>query len=378
MSPTAAAAPIAPVDLAAERAELGPALYEAVKRVLDSGKYVLGPEVEALERDFAKLHGVAYGVAVGTGTDALWLGLLALGVEPGDSVVTSPFTFFASAASIALIGAKVRLADVDYDTALLDPAKARAAIDRHTTAILPVHLYGQLADMRAFRALCDERKLALLEDGAQAHGSSRDGAFCGTLGDAGTFSFYVTKNLGAAGEGGMVLTQRADVATALRQLRDHGSPAKYVHTRIGTNSRLQALQAAILNVKLPHLERWNARRRALAARYDRNLAGLAAVAPLKLAPGVVHTYHQYTVRIRGERTRDQVLADLAAQQIFAGVHYPHPVHLQEAAKSWGYGPGDFPNAERLSREVLCLPVHPFLSDSDVERVSEAVRAAAGV
>lgn len=378
MSTTAALTPIAPVDLAAERAALGETLYEAVRRVLDSGKYVLGPEVEALERDFARMHGCAHGVAVGTGTDALWLGLLALGVKPCDSVVTSPFTFFASAASIALIGANVRLADVDYDTALLDVDKAEAAIDARTTAILPVHLYGQLADVRAFRALCDKRKLALLEDGAQAHGSSRDGFACGQLGDAGTFSFYVTKNLGAAGEGGMVLTQRADVAQNLRQLRDHGSPTKYVHTRIGTNSRLQALQAAILNVKLPHLERWNARRRELAARYGRNFAGLEAVAPMKLANGAVHTYHQYTVRIRGERSRDSVLAELARQQIFAGVHYPHPVHLQEAAKGWGYGPGDFPNAERLAREVLCLPVHPFLSDADVDRVSEAVRRAVGV
>lgn len=378
MTSTTSIAPIAPVDLAAERAALGPALYDAVKRVLDSGKYVLGPEVEAFERDFAKFHGVAHGVGLGTGTDALWLGLLAVGVKPGDSVVTSPFTFFASAASIALIGANVKLADVDYDTALLDPAKAEAAIDGRTSAVLPVHLYGQLADMRAFRALCDKRKLALLEDGAQAHGAMRDGYACGQLGDAGTFSFYVTKNLGAAGEGGIVLTQRADVATTLRQLRDHGSPTKYVHTRIGTNSRLQALQAAILNVKLPHLERWNARRRQIAARYDSAFAGLAAVAPMKVAPGATHTYHQYTVRICGERSRDAVLADLGKQQIFAGVHYPHPVHLQEAAKGWGYGPGDFPNAERLAREVLCLPVHPFLSDADVDRVAEAVRSAAGV
>jgi dTDP-4-amino-4,6-dideoxygalactose transaminase len=368
--------PIAPVDLAAERASLGPALHEAVLRTLDSGKYVLGPEVEALERDFAKFHGVAHGVAVGTGTDALWLGLLAIGVKPCDDVVTSPFTFFASAASIALMGARPVLADVDLDTALLDPAKVRAALTPRTTCILPVHLYGQLADMLAFRALCDEKKLFLLEDGAQAHGSRRDGAACGTLGDAGTFSFYVTKNLGAAGEGGMVLTQRADVAKNLRELRDHGSPAKYVHARIGTNSRLQALQAAVLNVKLPHLERWNERRRHNAARYDRNLAGNPAIGLMKVVPGAFHTYHQYTVRICGERTRDEVLADLAAQQIFAGVHYPSPVHLQEAAKPWGYGPGDFPNAERLAREVLCLPVHPFLSDSDIDRVSAAVLAAA--
>jgi dTDP-4-amino-4,6-dideoxygalactose transaminase len=368
--------PIAPVDLAAERASLGPALHEAVLRTLDSGKYVLGPEVEALERDFAKFHGVAHGVAVGTGTDALWLGLLAIGVKPCDDVVTSPFTFFASAASIALMGARPVLADVDLDTALLDPAKVRAALTPRTTCILPVHLYGQLADMLAFRALCDEKKLFLLEDGAQAHGSRRDGAACGTLGDAGTFSFYVTKNLGAAGEGGMVLTQRADVAKNLRELRDHGSPAKYVHARIGTNSRLQALQAAVLNVKLPHLERWNERRRHNAARYDRNLAGNPAIGLMKVVPGAFHTYHQYTVRICGERTRDEVLADLAAQQIFAGVHYPSPVHLQDAAKPWGYGPGDFPNAERLAREVLCLPVHPFLSDSDIDRVSAAVLAAA--
>ena len=368
--------PIAPVDLAAERASLGPALHEAVLRTLDSGKYVLGPEVEALERDFAKFHGVAHGVAVATGTDALWLGLLAIGVKPCDDVVTSPFTFFASAASIALMGARPVLADVDLDTALLDPAKARAALTPRTTCILPVHLYGQLADMKAFRALCDEKKLLLLEDGAQAHGSRRDGAACGTLGDAGTFSFYVTKNLGAAGEGGMVLTQRADVAKNLRELRDHGSPAKYVHARIGTNSRLQALQAAVLNVKLPHLERWNERRRHNAARYDRNLAGHPAIGLMKVVPGAFHTYHQYTVRVCGERTRDAVLADLAAQQIFAGVHYPSPVHLQEAAKPWGYGPGDFPNAERLAREVLCLPVHPFLSDSDIDRVSAALLAAA--
>lgn len=369
--------PIAPVDLAAERAELGPALPEAVLRVLDSGKYVMGPEVEALERDFARLHGVAHGIAVGTGTDALWLGLLALGVKPCDDVVTSPFTFFASAASIALIGARPVLADVDYDTALLDPAKVRSALTPRTTAILPVHLYGQLADMRAFRALADEKRLLLLEDGAQAHGARRDGEACGALGDAGTFSFYVTKNLGAAGEGGMLLTHSAAIAKLLRELRDHGSPAKYVHARIGTNSRLHALQAAILNVKLPHLERWNERRRSLAARYDRNLAGQAALAPLQVAPGAVHAYHQYTVRVRGERSRDAVAAALAAQQIYAGVHYPTPVHLQEAAKPWGYGPGDFPNAERLAREVLCLPVHPFLSESAVDRVSEALLDAVG-
>jgi dTDP-4-amino-4,6-dideoxygalactose transaminase len=320
MSTTAALTPIAPVDLAAERAALGEALYDAVRRVLDSGKYVLGPEVEALERDFARMHGCAHGVAVGTGTDALWLGLLAVGVKPCDSVVTSPFTFFASAASIALMGATVRLADVDYDTALLDVDKAEAAIDARTTAILPVHLYGQLADVRAFRALCDKRKLALLEDGAQAHGSLRDGFACGQLGDAGTFSFYVTKNLGAAGEGGMVLTQRADVAQNLRQLRDHGSPTKYVHTRIGTNSRLQALQAAILNVKLPHLERAPPRtRRALLAQLRRARRRRADEARQRrrahLPP--VHRAHPRRALARQRARRTRAPADLRRRALSA-------------------------------------------------------------
>lgn len=364
--------PITPIDVAAERAELGAALEDALLRTLASGKYVLGPEVEAFEKAFAAHHGVQHGIGVGTGTDALVLGLLALGVEPGDHVLTTPFTFFASAAAIAWIGAKPVLADVDPGTALLDPAAAERALDAKTTCLLPVHLYGQLCDMQALRALADRRGLRVLEDGAQAHGARRAGYACGALGDAGTFSFYVTKNLGAAGEGGMLLTRREDVAVALRRLRDHGSPQKYVHERIGTNSRLQALQAALLNVKLPHLERWNARRRAHAARYDAAFAASKTVVPLALAPGAVHAYHQYTVCIRGGRTRDQVLAALAERQIFAAVHYPTPVHLQEAARPWGYGAGDFPHAERLAREVLCLPIHPFLAPSDVERVAESV------
>jgi dTDP-4-amino-4,6-dideoxygalactose transaminase len=378
MSPThiRTAAPIQPVDLAAERAELGPALYDAVRRVIESGRYVLGPEVESFERDFAALHRVAHGVAVASGTDALWLGLLALGVEPGDHVVTSPFTFFASAASIALIGAVPRLADVELDTGLLDPRAAEAAVDAKTTCVLPVHLYGQLADVLAFRALADRKKLALLEDGAQAHGARREGHACGELGDAGTFSFYVTKNLGAAGEGGMVVTQKADVAQRLRELRDHGSPSKYVHARIGTNSRLHALQAAILNVKLPYLERWNERRRAIAARYDAALRARASIRPLRVAPNVVHGYHQYTVRLI-ERDRAEVVAALAQRGISLGVHYPSPVHLQEAARPWGYRAGDFPNAERLAREVVCLPCHPYLGPADVDRVAEALIEVAG-
>ena len=364
---------VTPIDLVAERAAVGPALGEAVQRVLESGRYVLGPEVEALERDFAKLCGVAHGVGVASGTDALILGLRAMGVQPGDHVVTTPFTFFASAASIALAGARPVLADIDPETALIDVDAVRAAIDERTTCIVPVHLYGQLADMTALRALADERGLTILEDGAQAHGATRDGHACGALGDAGTFSFYVTKNLGAAGEGGLVVTQRDDVAERLRQLRDHGSPEKYVHTEIGTNSRLHAIQAAVLNVKLPYLAAWNARREEIAQRYTAALASIDGVRPLKREADVVHAWHQYAVRVEG--VRDQVLAELSVQRIFAAVHYPKPVHEQEAARDWGYGPGDFPHAEALAREVLCLPVHPFLADADVDRVVEALAGA---
>jgi len=376
MATTRTLSPISPVDLAAERAALGPALEEAVLRVVRSGQYVLGPEVERFERDFAALNGVPHALGLANGTDALILGLKAVGVEPGDHVVTTPFTFFASAGAIAWIGATPVLADVDPETALLDPKSAEVAIDAKTTCILPVHLYGQMADVKAFRAICDRKKLALLEDAAQAHGAQRDGASCGALGDAAAFSFYPTKNLGACGEGGMIVTRRADVFERARRLRDHGSPAKYLHRDIGTNSRLQGIQAAVLNVKLPHLATWNARRRAIASRYDAALRGSDEVVPLAVAKGALHVYHQYTVRIRGPVDRERVMEALKAQQIFTSVHYPTPVHVQEAARSWGYGPGDFPNAERLAREVLCLPVHPFLTDDDVDRVAESLLAAA--
>jgi dTDP-4-amino-4,6-dideoxygalactose transaminase len=369
--------PIAPVDLAAERAAVGPPLEEAVLRVLRSGQYVLGPEVEALEREVAGLCGVAHAVGVASGTDALVLGLRALGVKPGDGVVTSPFTFFASAGVIAWIGARPLLADVDPETGLMDPAAAAAAVDGGTTALLPVHLYGQLADMRALRDLADARGLALLEDAAQAIGAARDGAGCGALGDAAALSFYPTKNLGAAGDGGLVLTRRENVAAALRRLRDHGSSEKYRHAEIGTNSRLAALQAAVLRTKLPHLEAWNARRGEIAARYSAAFESSDVVRPLSTVPGATHVFHQYTVRVSGEVPRDVVLEGLRADGIAAAVHYPLPVHFQEAAAQWGYRPGDLPQAEALAREVLCLPVHPFLSDADAERVSAAVLRLAG-
>ncbi|MCB9913796.1 MAG: DegT/DnrJ/EryC1/StrS family aminotransferase [Planctomycetes bacterium] len=366
-----------PVDLAAERAEVGPALQEAVLRVLESGAYVLGPEVERFERDFAAYQRARHGVAVGSGTDALILALKALGVGPGDGVVTSPFTFFASAGSIAWLGARPQLADVEYDTALLDVEAARDACTPETRCLLPVHLYGQLVDLHAFRRLADDRGAGLLEDAAQAHGAERDGLRSGELGDAAAFSFYPTKNLGAAGEGGAVLCNSDEVNASLRRLRDHGSSQKYVHTEVGTNSRLQAMQAAVLNVKLPHLEGWNERRRANAARYDAAFAGSTVVRPLAVAPGSKPVYHQYTVRVLGDGLRDEVQRRLTERKIGAALHYPSPVHLQAAAADWGYAAGAFPNAERLANEVLCLPVHPFLAPEDVDRVAATLLELAG-
>jgi dTDP-4-amino-4,6-dideoxygalactose transaminase len=364
---------IAPLDLAAERAFLGPALEDALRRVLASGQFVLGPEVERIERSMAELSRARHGIGVGSGTDALALGLLALGVERGDEVVTSPFTFFASAGAIAWIGAVPRLADVEETTGLLDVDAAERALSSRTRCILPVHLYGQMVDMRAFRALADARGLALLEDAAQSHGAARDGVACGEFGDACAYSFYPTKNLGAAGEGGLIVTSRADVAERARRLRDHGSAEKYRHALIGTNSRLQAFQGAVLNVKLPHLQAWNRRRAELARRYDEAFAELPGVRPLARAPDSTHVYHQYTVRVTGRPGRDVLQAGLKERGILAAVHYPLPVHLQEAAQGFGYRAGDFPVAERLAREVLCLPIHPFLSADDHERVIAGVR-----
>ena len=372
-SPTRPAAPISPLDLAAERAELGSELETVILEVLSSGQYVLGPHVQAFENAFAELCGVSHGVGVASGTDALIVALRALGIGPGDGVVTTPFTFFASASTIAMAGARPVLADVELETGLLDVAAAEAALDSNTRMILPVHLYGQMVDMRGFASLAEKHGVTILEDAAQAHGAVRDGVRPGQLSQAACFSFYPTKNLGAAGEGGLVVTKEDALAQRLREVRDHGSAKKYHHEHLGTNSRLQAFQGAVLGCKLPHLERWNERRRAIAAQYDAAFAEVEEVVPLTTRESSVHARHQYTVRIVGPRNRDEVQCDLAGLGIGAAVHYPVTVHAQAAAKPWGYSEGQFPNAERLAREVLCLPVHPFLTDEDVERVATAVR-----
>lgn len=378
MSSTTDLPVIAPVDLAAERAEVGPAYDETALRVLHSGGYVLGPEVEALEKEFAAYQGAKFGVGVASGTDALILALKAAGIGPGHKVITSPFTFFASAGSIAWTGATPVFVDVDPETALLREDQVEAAIDPDVRAVMPVHLYGQLADMRKLESICSERGLFLLEDAAQAHGAERDGVRSGQLGHAAAFSFYPTKNLGAAGDGGMILFGDGERACEAAQMRDHGSVAKYVHGKIGTNSRLHALQAALLRLKLPLLDSWTQRRQENARFYDEAFESHAGIRPLQAVPHGRHVYHQYTVRIEGgAERRDAVAAELRSAGVIAGVHYPRPVHLQEAARDWGFGPGDFPVAEQLAEQVLCMPIHPFLDSSALSRVAEALIDATG-
>ena len=375
----------------------------AVSRVLTSGRYIGGPEVEGLEREFAEFCGVPHAVAVASGTDALRFALITSEVGAGSEVVTSPFTFIATTEAISQAGARPMFADVEAESLTLDAERVAASITPRTKAIVPVHLYGQTADMAPILALARQRGIAVIEDACQAHGARYGGRAAGALGDAGCFSFYPTKNLGGCGEGGMITTARADIAERVRRLRDHGQSEKYVHPEEGYNGRLDALQAAILRVKLKRLGAWNERRRALAARYTARLeeVGLGAtvdetrggrrergVAPLILPvekPWGTHVYHLYSVRVTatgaagpaGRSPRDRVRAALLEKGIETGVHYPVPLHLQPAYAWMSLKEGSFPVAERSAREVLSLPLYPEMTDAQVDRVCEALREVLG-
>ncbi len=375
-------------DPAGEYAALKAEIDEAVFRVLSSGRYIGGPEVEALEEEFARACGVPHAVAVGSGTDALRLALLA--AEAGEAasaiprgtpkdgagppeVITSPFSFFASVEAIGQVGAATVFADIDPDTLTLDPRRVERALTKRTRAIIPVHLYGHPADLDPIRDLAARRGLVIVEDACQAHGALYKGKPAGSLATAGAFSFYPTKNLGGCGEGGMVTTGDRDLAGRVRRLRDHGQEGKYRHVESGYNARLDALQAAILRVKLKRLSAWNERRRSIAQRYRERLGGSGVVLPVE-RPWARHVFHQFTVRVR---RRDEVRAALEARGVAAQVHYPIPLHLQPALAGPAAGAGSFPEAERAAREVLSLPVHPGLSDGQVDLVCDALLAAVG-
>jgi dTDP-4-amino-4,6-dideoxygalactose transaminase len=358
------------VDLKPQYRSLKPDIDAAVARVLESGQFVLGPEVAAFEEEFAAYAGGTHAVAVGSGTCALHLALLAAGIGPGDEVITVPFTFVATVAAIEYAGATPVFVDIETRYCTIDVKQIACAITPRTKAIVPVHLYGHAADLERILELAARHHLVVIEDAAQAHGATYQGRCLGTFGQFGCFSFYPSKILGGYGEGGLVLTNDPAHAALLRQLRDWGQAGKYEHVIRGFNYRMDALQAAVLRVKLRYLDAWVEARRRHAAQYDALLANTDVQAPAA-RPGTRHAYATYTIR---SSQRDQLRERLRAAEIETNVHYPTPIHLQPAYKHLGYHAGDFPEAERAACEVLSLPMYPELSAEQVETVCRAIRA----
>ncbi len=367
--------PVPLLDLTRYDEELKREIARRVDEVFATGRFVMGPANEAFEKAFAEELGVAHVIGVSSGTDALLVSLMALGVGPGDEVITSPFTFFASAGEVARLNAKPVFVDIEPDTFNMDPNLLEAAVTPRTKAIQPVHLYGQCADMNPILEIARRRGVPIVEDACQAVGASDRGRFAGTMGLMGAFSFYPTKNLGGAGDGGAVTTDDEPTAKLLRNLRLHGETSRYHHSRVGGNFRMDAVQAAVLLAKLPYLKAWNERRRAIAALYGELLSGEARAGRITLpieAPGRRHVYHQFVVRVRD---RDAVQARLSAKGIATAVFYPVALHLQECFAGLGYREGSLPRAEKAAREVLALPIFAQMTDSEVERVVEELRRA---
>ena len=359
------------LDLKAQYQSIKPEIDAAIARVLDSCQFVLGPEVAAFEQEFSTYCGAAECIALNSGTSALHLALLAAGVGPGDEVITVPFTFVASVAAVCYTGARPVLVDIDPRSFTMDPAAIEAAITPRTKAILPVHLYGQSADMDPIMDIARRHGIAVIEDAAQAHGAKYKGRPVGSIGDMACFSFYPGKNLGAYGEGGAVTTNNAQYASTVRMLRDWGQDRKYHHILRGYNYRMEGFQGAILRVKLHRLEQWTEARRAVVNQYNQHLAGSDVERPVEM-PWARHVYHVYTLRTED---RDGMQASLQAEGIQTGIHYPVPVHLQPAYADLGYGRGAFPQSEVACAQVLSLPLYPELSSEAVAQVAGAVKRA---
>jgi dTDP-4-amino-4,6-dideoxygalactose transaminase len=372
--------PVPLLDLNRQNAALHDELAAAFERVLRSGHFILGPEVEALEKECAAFLGARHTIAVSSGTDAILVALMALGIGPGDEVICPTFTFFATAGCVARVGATPVFADVDPVTFNLDPADAARRITPRTKAVIPVHLFGQSAEMEPLLALAEERGFAVIEDAAQALGARHHGRACGTIGDVGTFSFFPSKNLGGFGDGGLVATNRDDLAEKIRLLRAHGAKPKYYHKMVGGNFRLDALQCALLRVKLPHLPAYSAARQRNAAAYDAQLGQLPGVAragaPLATAARFVlpvalphndHIWNQYTLRVPGPGRRDALRQHLAGAGINTEIYYPLPLHHQEC---FGHlTPVELPVAEQLGSEVVSIPVFPELTDAETGAIA---------
>jgi dTDP-4-amino-4,6-dideoxygalactose transaminase len=378
---SAASQPTVPLlDLKRQYATIRAEVREAIDQVCESQSLILGEEVAALEREISAYLGVHNTVACASGTDALWLAMAAAGVRPGDLVLTTPFTFFASASSIVRCGARPVFADIDPESFNLDFHSARLVIERlrptAVKAIMPVHLFGECANMDVFEQVAQDYKLSIIEDAAQAFGAAWRKRKAGAWGEAAAFSFYPTKNLNAFGDAGCVTTSDPELAERVRRLRNHGSSRRYYHQEMGGNSRMDAIQGAVLRIKLRHLDEWNARRREIAIRYDQLFVAAALagspecpVRPQTVYPQALHIFHQYVVRVP---KRDELRAFLTAHGIASEIYYPVPLHLQEAFAYLGYQPGSMPEAERACREVLALPIFPELRADEQQRVVDAI------
>jgi dTDP-4-amino-4,6-dideoxygalactose transaminase len=356
------------LDLKAQYRSIKPEIDAAIARVLESCLFVLGPEVAAFEQDFAAYSGTSECIALNSGTSALHLALLAGGVGPGDEVITVPFTFVASVAAVVYAGAKPVLVDIDPRSFTMDPASIEAVLTPRTKAIMPVHLYGQPADMDPIMEVARRHNLVVIEDAAQAHGAKYKGRPVGSIGNMACFSFYPGKNLGAYGEGGAVTTSNTEYARAVRMLRDWGQDRKYHHVLRGYNYRMEGFQGAILRVKLRHLDSWTEARRAIVNKYNQLLADSGMELPTQM-PWARHVYHAYTVRTK---ERGVVQAALEKEGIQTGIHYPVPVHLQPAYADLGYARGAFPHSEKAADEVLSLPLFPEMTDDQIRSVSHAL------
>jgi len=361
------------IDLKAQHRAIRAELDEALRQTLDDTAFILGREVAIFESEFAAACDAAFAIGVNSGTSALHLALMAAAVGNGDEVITTPFTFIATVAAIGYTGATPVLADIDPRTFNIDPVRIEEAITPRTKAIVPVHLFGQPADMDPILEIARRHHLVVIEDAAQAHLAEYKGRRAGSLGELACFSFYPTKNLGACGEGGLVATSQAGDASAVRLLRDWGTDRKYEHRLRGYNYRMEGIQGAILRVKLRHLEAWTKARVAHAARYSELLAGSAVTVPVTM-PWARHVFHAYTVRVA---QRDEVRERLQAAGIQTGIHYPTPVHLQPAWSGLGYRRGDFPVAEQAAAEVLSLPIYPELEPAQIEEVAAKLAGAVG-
>lgn len=355
------------VDLVGQYHSLRPEMDEAIQRVLDSGYFIMGPELKALEQEVAEYLGIKYGVGCASGTDALQVALMALDIGPGDEVITTPFTFVATVEVIALLGAEPVYVDIDPDTYIIDPEKIEEAVTDKTRAIIPVHLYGQTAPMQEITDIAEKYGLHVIEDTAQAIGARQNGQCAGTFGTTGCISFFPSKNLGAYGDAGMVVTNDQETAEKVRMITKHGSRVKYQHETLGVNSRLDALQAAILRVKLPHLDEWNRKRAEIAKRYKTEITPDQVTLPTT-ADGNTHIYHQFSIQVPD---RDDFQDYLKEHDIPTAIHYPIPLHKQPAFENVGRNTG-VPVAEEASAHIISLPIYPEMPESDQSLVIQTI------